>query len=166
MLFPKLPCSRVWHVVKFWSMTYKQSVEWEVELGGWGCGRRGRRREREKTKGKAALWSLAQLRDRTFYAFSLLEPEVPAASLDHGLRMEPTTRKWSKKLRAESLMTSWNCRIYSGLATSGLHLCERINSSAFIVICFVIVLFSSLYRKPNWLSLAQDPWLRPRLLKV
>lgn len=63
--------------------------------GGGGGRRRGK-------QGKDALKSLG------LYTFSLLEQGVPAANLDHELRMEPTPRKLSKELRAESLIILWN----------------------------------------------------------
>lgn len=46
-----------------------------------------------KVKEKAVLKKLAQLRGGSFRACSLLEQAVPEVNLDHGLRMEPTTRK-------------------------------------------------------------------------
>lgn len=37
MLFPKLRGSYIWYVAEFWSVTYRQNVEWDIEFGVGGA---------------------------------------------------------------------------------------------------------------------------------
>lgn len=118
-------------MIKFCSVTHRQSVEWGMELKGEGGGGRG------MGTGKAALKRLVQ-----FICFLPPGTGCSSSQLDHGLRMDPPLG--CGVIRGESLTTLWNCPVYPGLATCGPLLHERIISREFIVVCLFLLLWSAL----------------------
>ena len=63
-------------MIKFWSVTYRQNVEWDIEFG---VGR-DEWEDKGEVEGEGSPKVAGSVQGQVFNAFSLLEQRIPAAN--------------------------------------------------------------------------------------